>query len=279
MNRKASVATIILLLLAPALASLHCAAANPDTSTPQLSMPIEHVNYTITCINSTLWAQIDGEYPIHIQSGCVSSGELPMVYPMPPDTTNIHVTLGDREIAWSNYTQAYPEALHHTAVGDWWMIYTVLDNISDGFVLKIHYEHPLSVVNGSYLFLYDLNISPYLTSENSGSTAYFTVRMEANTTDLRVYTAPPDSAAAEWKSANFTVNREGSVDVVSITMHSTYDVPLVGDLVVEFSDAEGVPEFPLWAVAAVILASSLVSVLYVKKQAVACRVGLSKTAN
>jgi hypothetical protein len=68
-------------------------------------------------------------------------------------------------MSWSNYTQIYPEALHHTAVGDWWMIYSNLENVSDYFELKIHYEHPLEMINGSYLFLYDLNISPYLSSK------------------------------------------------------------------------------------------------------------------
>lgn len=66
-------------------------------------------------------AQIDGDYPIYVQnqSNCVFYGELPMVYPMPAGTTDIHVYLGDQELSWTNYTAAYPEATHHTVLGDW----------------------------------------------------------------------------------------------------------------------------------------------------------------
>ncbi len=275
---------LIAVLLASVLASLQLsgsASGNPEGSAPQLAMPVEYVNYTITSVNGTLWAKIDGNYPIYLQtqSDCAFSGELPMVYPMPPDTTNIHVTLGDRELAWSNYTQADPQALHHTAIGDWWMIYSVLSNVSDFFVLKIHYEHPLAVVNGSYLFLYDLNISPYLSPENSSSTAYFTVRMETNTTNLHAYTALPDSSASEWQPVDYTTTMEGSTQVVSIVMYSEYATPLAGDLVVEFSDASQVPEFPIWAITMLVLVLSLVTLLYLKRRAVASYLGSSKTAN
>jgi hypothetical protein len=276
--------TLILVLLASAVASLQLvgfASANPDGPTAQLAMPVEYVNYTITRVNGTLWAKIDGNYLIYLQkqSDCAFSGELPMVYPMPPETTNIHVMLDDRELGWSNYTQDNPLTLHHTAIGDWWMIYCVLDNVSDFFVLKIHYEHPLETVNGSYLFLYDLNISPYLSPENSSSTAYFTVRMETNTTNLHAYTASPDSSASDWKPLNFTTSKEGSTDVVAITMHSEYSVPLVGDLVVEFSDANQVPELPVWALSVVILASSLITLLYLKRRGVTSSLGSRKTAS
>ncbi len=286
MNRKSCVITLVFVLLASAVAILQfvgSASANPDGSAPQLAMPVEYVNYTIMRVNGTLWTQIDGNYPIYLQNtaGCEFNGELPMVYPMPPGTTDIHVTLGDHEIAWSNYTEADPLALHHTAIGDWWMIYAVLDNVSNFFVLKIHYEHPLEMVNGSFLFLYDLNISPYLSAENSSSTAYFTVHMDANATDLHVYAALPDSPASEWQPLNYTLSREGEVDVVAVTMQSEYSVPLVGDLVVEFSDANQVPEFPVWIIGMLIsvLVLTLVMLLYLKRRAVTCSLGLSKTAS
>jgi hypothetical protein len=131
----------ILALLISTLAGtllVNLAAANPDGSFPALAMPVEYVNYTITRVNGTLWAKIDGNYPIYLlkQSDCAFNGELPMVYLMPPGTTNIHVTLGDRELSWINYTEAYPEALHHTAIGDWWLIYSVLSPVSDFLCLK-----------------------------------------------------------------------------------------------------------------------------------------------
>ena len=213
-------------------------------------MPIEHVNYTITSVNGTLWAKIDGEYPIYIQNQF--NGDMPMVYPMPPGTTNIHVWLDGQELSWSNYTQSNPDALHQTAIGDWWMIYSVLPNVSASFTLRIHYEHPLEMVNGSYLFLYDLNISPYLSEQNQNSTAYFMVCLETNNTNFHAYTAPPDSPASEWKPINYTTKNENSTTVGRISMHSEYPgvsgKPLPGDLVVEFSIKQGMSEFTFWLV-------------------------------
>ena len=244
-------------------------SANPDCSIPLLSMPIEHVNYTITSVKGTVWAKIDGEYPINIQNQF--SGDMPMVYPMPPGTTNINVTLDDREITWSNYTQTSPDALHQTAIGNWWMIYSVLPNVSGFFTLKIHYEHPLEVVNGSYLFLYDLNISPYLSEQNENSSAYFTVGMDASFTDLHAYTALPDSTASEWKPVNYTTTTENSTKIVSILMYSEYpDVsgkPLLGDLVVEFSNTKQTSDFPLWIITIMFFASLLLVVaFYIKRR-------------
>jgi hypothetical protein len=247
-------------------------SADLDNSIPTLSMPIEHVNYTITSINSTLWAKIDGEYPIYIQNQF--TGDMPMVYPMPPGTTNIHVWLDGQELSWSNFTQSNPDALHQTALGDWWMIYSVLANVSGSFTLRIHYEHPLEMVNGSYLFLYDLNISPYLSEQNENSSAYFTVRMETNFTNINAYTAPPDSVASDWKPINYTITTENSTTVVSILMYSESlgisGKPLPGDLVVEFSSANRASEFPTWLIVLIafllVAVLSLIAAFYVKRR-------------
>jgi hypothetical protein len=241
------------------------AAANPDGTFPNLAMPVEHVNYTITPINDSLWAVIDGNYPISIlsQPGCTFQGDLPMVYPMPPGATDIHVYLGDQELSWSNYSQNYPDALHHTAIGDWSMISCVLSNVSGSFLLKIHYEHPLQTVNGSYLFLYDLNISPYLTEQSNNSTCYYTIRVETNATNIQTYTTATD---AQWNPINYTATQEGSTKIISVAEHSVYNQPLPGDFVFEFSDANQIPEFPLWGITAMFLGTFLVMFLFFKRQ-------------
>jgi hypothetical protein len=241
------------------------ASANPDGSFPSLSMPIEHVNYTITTINGSLWAEIDGNYPISIleQSGCDFEGDLPMIYPMPPRATDIHVYLGDQELSWTNYTQDYPDALHHTTIGDWGMIFCMLTNVSDSFLLKIHYEHPLQTFNGSYLFLYDLNINPYLSEHSSNSTCYYTINMEINATNIKAYTTATDT---EWNPIQYTNTQEGTTRVISIVEHSEYNKPLPGDLVVEFLDADQVPEFPFWMLLAFMAGLILLIVRYKKTQ-------------
>jgi hypothetical protein len=253
------------------------ASANPDSSIPTLSMPVEYVNYTISRINGTLWAKIDGNYPIYIhsQSDCGSNGELPMVYPMPPQTTNIHVWLGDHELSWSNYTQSNPGAMHHTAIGDWWMISSVLSNVSGFFVLKIHYEHPLEAINGSHLFLYDLNISPYLSLQSTNSTAYFAVLIESETLDLHAYTTETD---VKWNPISYSTAKEDSTRVVEIQMRSDYDKPLLGDLVVVFSESEQVEESNLWIIPVVVDVVLIVVLIYIKRKTVLSALSSRKTS-
>jgi hypothetical protein len=269
MKRKALKLTLIFMLLAlilVELGSIKVVFADSVDSFPILAMPIEHVNYTITAINGSLWAIIDGDYPIYLSSqhdyGFVS--ELPMVYPMPPNTTNIHVYLANKELSWTNYTQTYPEQLHHTAIGDWWMIYSVLGNVSDFFELKIHYEHPLQSVNDSYLFLYDLNISPYLSTLSNNSKAFFTIQMQTNFTSLNVYSTKTDD---KLTPVNFTLKKNNSTEVVSVQMYSEFGKPLLGDLVVEFSTDRQVSEFPLWILPTFSITVLLVTLFYRRKTA------------
>ncbi|MGD6853180.1 MAG: hypothetical protein ACQCN6_14060 [Candidatus Bathyarchaeia archaeon] len=219
-------------------------------------MPKEYINYTITDLNGTLWAAVDGCYPIYLQGNF--TGDLPIVYPMPPQTTNISISLNNEQLSWGNLTQSYPWELHHTTIGDWWMIYTQLSNVSDFFELKIHYEHPLETVNGSYLFLYDLNISPYLSPQSNRSTAYFTICMEANTTDLKVYTALPDG---KWNPIDFTLKEENATSVVGVEMVSEYSKPLLGDLIVTFPSSNQAPELPALAFLPLLLVLLFVVVL------------------
>ncbi len=270
MSKKSVLATITILFLATSILTgslfVKPATANPEGSTLVLSMPVEYINYTIASINGTLWAKIDGDYPIYLlkQTDCSFNGDLPMVYPMPPQTTNIRVSLDNKEVSWSNYTQIYPEALHHTAIGDWWMLYGNLENVSDYFELRIHYEHPLEMVNGSYLFLYDLNISPYLSLESNNSTAYFTFYVETNFASLNVYSTETDY---KWNPVNFTLTENASSKVVSVQMYSEYGKPLLGDLVVEFSQDRQVSEFPLWTFTTISLGILLGALFYRRKTA------------
>lgn len=213
---------------------------NPDHAiSPVLAMPKEYVNYTITRINGTFWAIIDGSYPIYLlrqQNGtgqCDISEELPMVYPTPPGTTNITLRLNGTALPWSNYTEAYPGNLHHTAIGDWPMIFAMIRPVSDYFLLSIHYEHPLTIVNGSYLFLYDLNIAPYLSPLSNSSVATFTIHFDTEVANIRPYTTKTDSI---WNKKDFSKTNESGIETLTIIMNSVLNEPLEGDLIVMFSD-------------------------------------------
>lgn len=254
-TKKLESALLLALLLSTAAGFVYMAKANPEMTT-LIAMPEEYINYAITSVNGSLWAKIDGTYPLHILTesdgapSCLPA-ELPIYYPTPPGTTNIHVKVDEIELDWSN--NIYDT--HHTAIGDWSMIYCLIEPVPKQFVLTIHYEHPLEQVNGSSLFLYDLNISPYLSPWSPNSTAFFIISFEANVSNLRVYTTQEDNA---WNPIDFAKSHEDTTEVVEVQMHSEYDKPLLGDLVIMFSgdEAETV-EVELWVVILLIVVATL----------------------
>lgn len=269
MNKKSLLAAVsILMLLFSVLAGVqfvNLAAANPGMSDMIIAMPEEYINYTIVCVNGTWWAKIDGTYPIYILSEseggllCALPDMLPMAYPTPPNTTNVHVKVNETELEWSNYTYD----THHTAIGNWSMIASLIMPVSDFMVLKIHYEHPIQIINGSYLFLYDLNIRDYLSQWKTKSTAYFTMRMETNVSKVQAFTTETDSI---WNPINYTSSYEGTTEIITLQMLSEYSRPLLGDLVITFSEpGTEAAEVPTWVVIPILLiAVLLLVVVYVK---------------
>ncbi|MCW3998979.1 MAG: hypothetical protein NWE93_01915 [Candidatus Bathyarchaeota archaeon] len=244
MKQNALAAALVLALLTSALGSLtfyESTSANPGGGFPPLSMPVEYVNYTIVDVDGVWWAKIDGSYPISLKGNdCGFSAALPMLYPMPPNATNIHVSVDGHELGWSDYPAS---ERHQTAIGNWTMIYCTIDNAKESFLLSIHYEHPIEQINGSSIFLYDLNISPYLSAQSPQSTAYFTFYFQKPPGEVQVYTAPPQSAPNQWQPENFSQTTEENVSVVLVEMHSQFGEALPGDLAVVFSGAD-VDEVP-----------------------------------
>ena len=161
-----------------------------------------------------------------------------------------------------NYTLANPDSLHHTAIGDWGMIYCLLTNISTDFFLRIHYEHPLEMANDSYLFLYDLNISPYLSEQSNNSTCYYTIRMETNATNIHAHTTATDS---QWNPINYTTEQEGTQQVIYVQEYSEFNKPLPGDFVFQFSSPNPVPELRFYLLPVLLLAI-VFSALILKKR-------------
>ena len=264
--RKLAAVFIVAFLFSTASGLANVATANPDTSNLVMAMPEEYVHYTITRVNDTLWAEIDGTYPIQIladsgnKSLCLPI-ELPMVYPTPPGTTNICVSANHAELDWDNY----PYNTHHTAIGDWTMINCSVTNVQEQFLLKIHYEHPLEKVNGSYLFLYDLNIGPYLSLQSPNAIAFFTIRVDADVSSLQAYTTESDTV---WKPINFTISQEDTSQLVTLQMRSEYSKPLLGDLVVMFSEdeAETTKVTLLIIIPLILVAVSVTFIIYRKQR-------------
>jgi hypothetical protein len=149
--------------------------------------------------------------------------------------------------------------LHHTALGDWPEILTVLQNVSGDFVLRIHYEHPLQVVNGSFTFLYDLNIQEYLSAEQNTSVAHFTITLNIDYANLMINTVDPETETL--KPIAFTVLGEKPAEI-RINELSEFNATLPGDLLVSFSAKtanDGV--MPIAAASAIIAGLFLVVVV------------------
>jgi hypothetical protein len=283
-NKKLLLALIIIsVLLFSAVAGVqrvNSEAANLLPSPPLIAMPEEYINYTITSINGSLWAKIDGTYPLQIIFGPEQvytwdstsyqavSGPLALVYPTPPGTTNITVRMDETELSWDNYTEIYPGILHQTAIGDWPMINCTIYPIPEYFTLKIHYEHPIMLINGSCTFLYDLNICPYLSPWSVKSTAYFNIRMETNYTNLHVNTIGSDEIL---NPVNYTINRDGTAETITFQTVSEYSKPLPGDILITFT-ASKAPEalefsYLLIILPIAVIATLIARIIYRRKHA------------
>ena len=223
---------------------------------PFFTMPKEYINYTITTRNGTPWAIVDGTYPIYCPNAG-NVGSISMVYPTPPNTTNILIKLNETQLSWTNFTEQFPDAQHHTAIGDWAMIETSF-NPSEFFVLSIHYEHPIMPINGGYQFLYDLNISPYLSTANPTSTAYFSLKTGNALPDLRVFTVPSDDTRSELE---YVIQNQGGFQEVTFAVTSEYAKPLPGDVLVTFSGSETQTQEPLPLSSGLIVATAAVAVM------------------
>ncbi len=244
--------------------------ADEQSTFQSISMPVEYVNYTVSSVNGSLWATVDGVYPMQIPPASVGQ-ELPMVYPTPPGVTNISVELNGQNVVYSNLTQSYPDALHYTYLGNWSMILVTIQPTSSSFLLTIHYQHPIMQANGTDMFLYDLNISPYLSNSSTASTAYFTVLFQTNCSDINVYTVPGDESIPRndvRTPVNFTLSKENGVQTVSFNIVSDYSEPVPGDELVTFHESQTtqVPEFPLSAtVLPLVVAAGFLIVLLQKR--------------
>jgi len=257
-NRSAASLLLVgLLLTVAALAFFQVAEAQDVYS---LSMPEEYLKYTVTMENGSLWVKIDGTYPMHLTASNATS-ELPMYYPTPPNTTNMHVYLDGDEQPWSNYSEIDPSALHYTDIGDWQMIYTVVTPQSPDFVLAIHYEHPVQVINGTYTFLYDLNIEPYLSAATPKSTAHFTINLDTADININVYTTGHNGT---WSPFSFNTTKEGSTQTASFDIVSEYDKPLWGDIAMTLTTSQPA-EFPFWPVLLLLIFIVMLVVVFVRK--------------
>ncbi|MCW4006439.1 MAG: right-handed parallel beta-helix repeat-containing protein [Candidatus Bathyarchaeota archaeon] len=206
-----------------------------------LAMPHEYLNYTIYNHDGALWAKVDGLYPMHHNLQNSEDG-LPLIYPVPPGTQNIQIKIDGAELTWRNYNEIDPSARHPTDIGDWEMISCLANPARNDFVLEIHYEHPVQTINGSYVFLYDLNISPYLSPASSQSSAHFQIQLDQPFPYINVYTTGLNSTWQPIEYQNTTLTPQ---QTLTFTVTSHYNQPLPGDIAAILSNTP-IPELQPW---------------------------------
>jgi hypothetical protein len=253
--------TILLLLMFNGPFIVPRVTAQSDSTAPLISMPDESLNYTIALVNGVPWAKINGYYPIYQTYSL--EGNLPMVYPTPPNTTNISLTCNGEKLNWTDYTAFDPEETHYTDIGNWSMILCLVPLTSNNFVLTIHYEHPIQVINGTYMFLYDLNISPYLSSDSNASKAHFTIRWETKESNIKIYATGTNGT---WSQREFSTVNDKGVEVMSFDISSNYSNPLPGDIVITFDkETNMAPYYFVGLIGLVIVVILIIVVVYNRK--------------
>ncbi|MFA5364174.1 MAG: hypothetical protein WC325_03220 [Candidatus Bathyarchaeia archaeon] len=252
MRTKVLFTVFVVAVLCSATTVVTLVVANP-VPVYSLAMPEEYIDYTVVDVNGTLWAKIDGTYPLTkyevdcqnqtSSTSTVFEGEnLQLVYPTPPNTTNIMITFDGVEQHWSNYTETFPEATHYTAIGNWPMIACTLEPVLGNFNLTIHYEHPIQQINGSYAFLYDLNITPYISEQTNRSTAYFTIKFETEPSNLAMNRVTEQGKLTPATFVTSTADDQTQTETLQIV--SDYSKPLLGDLLVTFNQNQETDDAP-----------------------------------
>jgi len=132
------------------------------------------------------------------------------------------------------------------------------------FILTIHYEHPISKNEEEYQFLYDLNISPYLSASSQKSTAYFRVDLPNSVyTDMKIFTVPNDNTRNDH---TFNTVEKNDHSLISFNVTSIYPDKIPGDILFTFQRQKD-QIFPIGVIITIliVLISGLILVLKKRK--------------
>jgi len=227
------------------------AEANP-IPTPTLIMPEEYINVAISLIDENLLAKVDGTYPfLNLDYDTVR-----MDYPLPPNATNVSVKMDETLLDWT-----YNNKNYSTVIGDWPMInWTISLTPFQNFTIKTYYEHHVPIIDGNYTFLYAMGTGRYLDTYAKETTAYVNIRMEANYTNLHVYTVGFTNGTWTWNPINYTIITDNTSDIITVEVVSGPFAPLVEDLLITT-----IPEFPSFLILPLFMIATLLAVIVYKR--------------
>ena len=228
MRKNYGVFTTTLMLIC-ILLSLKGILCNP-IPVPNLIMPREYINITIreALVNGEIkyLAIVDCEYPFRN----VNYSAVKMLFPVPEDSFNIHVYIGEMEIKWT-----YSEEFYSTILGCIPMIEWAITNLPKEFTIKVHYEHYLATWKSKPVLIYALGTGKYLNFHAKETVAEVHIKTEFPIFDYQVYLDD---------DLNTSKNVGGEAIDIKLEFRSGMFRPFTRDLIFTFSPREG--ELKMW---------------------------------
>jgi hypothetical protein len=193
------------------------ALANPIPWPPPASMPLEDMKINIQTLEGSLYAQFSGDFTFDY----IPNEVCLMMFPVPPDATNIQVSQDGAERSWrwssENYTTILPE-MPTIPMIEWEGPFPV-----EGCVFTVEYEHSLIEHPEEYIFFYALGTGKYFQTYDKTTTAYFDIRFPS------AYKV--DSVCLDNDPHDYQVLPMGNISQLKIVVQSEFGL-ITKDLIV-----------------------------------------------
>jgi len=193
--------------------------ANPIPWPPPASMPLEDMKIQIQAMEGGLHAQFSGDFTFDY----IPNEVYLMLFPVPPDATNIQVYQDEVEISWTwsseKYTTILPE-IPTIPMIDWEGPFPTA-----GCIFTVEYEHKLIERPEEFIFFYALGTGKYFQTYDKSTTAYFDIKFPST---YKVGGVWLDNDPHEYE-----VLTMGDISQLTIVVQSEFG-PIKNDLIVSF---------------------------------------------